>query len=235
MNSDPREALRHLRKGDGLTLTALAMLPDVEETFGTDDYRAIRRAIVAAISSEHDDKGVAALSNALGVDTPGGLTLMERRERYIKQHRISMRTLTNYEELGAIVVAQMLPASIPLTSTGSLARDLALVEEIVQRSIRTGVMTDFDRTTALEALRRLQAVNDGEITARSRDRVIELMNQMIHLAALTCPVSPVTPRAETGQRPRVPLETIRRTTELASNGLVEASAKGRAAKTHVGG
>lgn len=174
------KALRTLRKGDGLTLSSLAMLPNVAETFGTNDYRAIRRAIYATIAAEHDDKCVAALANALGIDTPSGLNLMERRTRYIKHHQMSMRTLTNYEEFGAILVGQMLPTPIAETSESDVARDLALVEDVIQRSIRRGGLTDLDQATAVEALRRLHEAGDDEVTAREVDRVFNLLWQALH-------------------------------------------------------
>lgn len=183
MNSVLKDALRALRKGDGLTLTSLAMLPNVEDAFGTDDYRAIRRAIIGTIASEHDDKGVAALANALAVDTPDGLTLMERRERYIEQHRMSMRTLTNYEEYGATVIAQLLPVPLQPSPPGDAARDLALVEDVVQRAIRDGGLTDHARMKALESLSRLHDVPDESIGERERERVIALMDQMLQLAS----------------------------------------------------
>lgn len=204
MNSELHDALRVLRKGDGLTLTSLAMHPKVEEVFGTEDFRAIRRAIVAAIASEHDDKGVAALANALGVDTPGGLTLMERRERYIKQHRMSMRTLTNYEEFGIVVIAQMLPVPLHPTPTGELGRDLALVEEVIQRAINRGKLTDHGRTTALEALRRLHHAPDEKIGVRERDRVLELLNQLLQLAAESTRAEVTASESDNQQREAVP-------------------------------
>jgi len=168
------EALKALRKGDGLSLGSIAMLKNVDAIFGTDDYRAIRQAIVDAIRAEHDDKCVAALANALGVDTHARGNLTDRRERYIAEHKMSMRTLTNYEEFGAVVVAQLIKVPIAGNSA-EVDRLLDIVDDLCRRARDHGGFEPDEQAFVWSTLRLLRQTPDEQIGAAQLIRLVDLI------------------------------------------------------------
>lgn len=175
------QALKQLRKGDGLTLGSIAMLYDVERIFGTNDFVAIRHAIVGAIDTERADKCVAALANAYGIDAASGTNLTERRETYVASNKLAMRTLTNYEDFGALVVAQLIQFPIASTFT-EVDVLLSVVEDMVHHALSRDAQHDglFDRDqlrAILDKLERLQETEDAMITEAHDARLRALLDQ----------------------------------------------------------
>lgn len=181
--------LKQLRKGAGLTLGSLAAIPDLEQAFGTKDLVAIRRAIVDAISSESDDPCIAALANAYALGQPPGSNLMERRGAYIDKHKMAMRTLTNYEEFGVVVLAQLV--DLPVTSISSeVDLLLSVVEEISDRGLLRGFHSD-ELASVLEKLNGLQDAPDAQIEESHAVRLQRLIDQFRAAHRLTYPRSAI--------------------------------------------
>jgi hypothetical protein len=111
------EALLSLRKGEGLTLAKLITVTDRRNLFGSDDPYESRKTIVDTIASE-DEFALLALANALSLGE--GLQnsmLMNRREAFVREHSVSMRTVTTREIEGAQVAAYLLPRFIGRLAT----------------------------------------------------------------------------------------------------------------------
>jgi hypothetical protein len=181
--------LKHLRKGAGLTLGSLAAVPDLEQVFGTKDLVSIRQAIVNAVRSESDDPCVAALANAYALDRPPGSNLMERRAAYIEQHKMAMRTLTNYEEFGVIVLAQLV--HLPVTSTSN---EVDLLLSVVEEISNLGLLRGFqpqELTSVLEKLNGLQDASDTQIDETHAVRLQRLIDQFRTAFRLNYPTSAI--------------------------------------------
>lgn len=175
------QALKQLRKGDGLTLGSIAMLDDVEAVFGTSDFVAIREAILNAIELERSDKCVAALANAYAIGCSPGTKLTERRERYVAENKLAMRTLTNYEDFGTVVLAQLLqlPISASLTEVDVL---LSVVEDMVHHALsrdteQEGLFDADQQKAILGKLRKLHDAEDSSITEAHHVRLKALLDQ----------------------------------------------------------
>lgn len=176
------QALRALRKGDGLTLGSLAMLDGVADIFGTDSVVAIRAAIREAIESEVGDKCVDALANALAMGEHDAPTLMERRELYIKDRHIAMRSLTTYEEFGARVVSQLIEVPLPAAAGETRVGDrMAIVEEISLKLLDTGHLSRQGYQAVHLALADLAELDDDQVDEPTRRRLRTLVGKVAAL------------------------------------------------------